>query len=330
MQREKLERFRRPRRGWRALVAVSATLIAASLAPSVAFAQPSLPPPTCTATENETASRESFMAGKRAYDVGDYDKAISLYLEAYSKDCKRHGILTILSGAYEKTGDTESALFTLRAYLERSPTADDRDAIAEKIGNLERRMAARRVVAPAAATSPAREPARVAVAISPELEVRKHTVAPWVLVGVGGVAVVVGAIVLPVGLASNDGVAATDDRGNPLFAGGEPVMQRCGTFGGECRAYVAGTATDDPRYAVPDRAARERTHPATQAALAARDTAITGLVMGGVGLFALSVGLVWHYTEPTGLFAKKAANALTTVHPIVGSGVVGAGLGTTF
>lgn len=328
MEREKLERFRRSRPRWRALVVVSATLIASTLAPAVALAQPSLPAPACTTAEDETASRESFTAGKRAYDVADYDKAISLYVVAYSKDCRRHGILTILSGAYEKTGDTESALFTLRAYLERLPTADDRDAIAEKIGNLEKRVATRRAVAPTAATGPAREPSRVA--ISPALEERKHAVAPWVLVGIGGVAVVVGAIVVPVGLASNDGVAATDDRGNPLFAGGEPVMQRCATFGGECRAYVAGTATDDPRYAVPDRAARERTHPATQAALAARDTAITGLVMGGVGLFALSVGLVWHYTEPTGLFAKKAASALTTVHPIVGSGLFGAGLGTTF
>jgi len=326
---EKVERFPRAARALGALGLTFTLTFAAGRAHATPPAPaPALPPATCASAEDETASRESFVAAKHAYDVADYDRAIALYLASYAKDCKRHGILPILSGAYEKAGDVELALFVLRAYLERSPAAEDRDATAEKIGNLEKRRAAKR--APAEAPPAPPPPRESAPAPREVLEEHRHTKPPWVLVGAGGVALLVSAIVIPVGLASNDGVHATDPNGNPLFEGNEPVIQRCATFGGECRAYVAGEPTNDPRYAVPDRAARERTHAATQAALASRDTTIAGLVIGGAGAFALAVGLVWHYSEPTGTFARRTASALTTLRPLLGPGLVGGGVGATF
>ncbi|HRG95144.1 MAG TPA: hypothetical protein PLR99_02775, partial [Polyangiaceae bacterium] len=273
-------------------------------------------------------ARASFVAAKAAYDVADYELAVARFHESYTSDCRRHGLLPILASAYEKQGDYASALVALRLYVQREPSAEDRELVLGKITNLERRVDAQR----RAEVERSRPPPVAPPAPGPKLERRGHSTTPWVVVGVGVAGALVGAVLFPVGLASNDGVIARDAAGNPQLVGGETVTQRCATFGGACVANVGGDPgrpTQDPRFAISEQAARERTHPATQAALAARDKAVTGLVVGGVGLLAIGVGLLWHTTEPTGFFAKTLARA-PAVRPVVGPGVYGGGVGGVF
>lgn len=320
---------RRARLGAR--VAAGALALAFGATSAAAAERPApagYPPAACDAAADEAGARASFVAAKAAYDVADYELAVARFHESYASDCRRHGLLPILASAYEKQGDYAGALVALRLYVEREPAAEDRELVLGKITNLERRVdTQRRAEAERARPAPVAPPAP-----GPKLERRGHSTAPWVVVGVGIAGALVGAVLFPVGLASNDGVVARDAAGNPLLVGGETVTQRCATFGGACVANVGGDPsrpTQDPRFAISEQAAREQTHPATQAALAARDKAVAGLVVGGVGLLAVGVGLLWHTTEPTGFFAKTLARA-PAVRPVVGPGVYGGGVGGVF
>lgn len=323
------------RRAPRAARAAAAALVALAFgAPSALAAERpapvAYPPAACEAPADEAGARASFVAAKAAYDVADYELAVARFHESYASDCRRHGLLPILASAYEKQGDYAGAVGALRLYVEREPAAEDRELVLGKITNLDRRVEAQRRAAAERARPPP-PPARSAPP-APQLERRGHSVAPWVVVGVGVAGALVGAVLFPVGLASNEGVIARDAAGNPILEGGETVTQRCATFGGACVANVGGDPgrpTQDPRFAISEQAAREQTHPATQAALAARDKAVAGLVVGGVGLLAVGVGLLWHTTEPTGFFAKTLARA-PAVRPVVGPGVYGGGVGGVF
>lgn len=341
------EEERRPRTKTRWRLGLTLGVIVGALSipawPRQTLAAESYPEASCTTADDEAASREAFLAGKKAYDVADYERAVDEFVLAYAKDCRQHGFLPILSGALEKQGSYEKAIDALRTYLERSPQAEDREAIRTKLKNLEKRVEDARLAKLKAVEQTSRvhvPTADLPTTRVPELEVRGHSLAPWVVVSVGGAAVVVAAILFPLGVASNDGVIARDALGNPAFENGIPVIQRCSTFGGECTAYVGDPShpTTNPRYAISDQAAKERTHPATQAALAARDKSIAGLVVGGMGLLCVGIGLLWHYTEPTGRFASPDSvptrtdvrAILRSASPMLAPGLAGLGMAGRF
>jgi tetratricopeptide (TPR) repeat protein len=323
--------MRRGAARWAVAAAVTLAPLATSATSARAADRPApleYPPAACEAPADEAVARAAFVAAKAAYDVAEYELAVARFHESYASDCRRHGLLPILASAYEKQGDYPGALVALRLYVQREPSAEDRELVLGKIANLERRVDAQR----RSEAARSRPPPVASPAPAQKLERRGHTVAPWVVVGVGVAGALVGAVLFPVGLASNDGVVARDALGNPLLEGGETVTQRCATFGGACVANVGGDPgrpTQDPRFAISEQAARDQTHPATQAALAARDKAVAGLVVGGVGLLAIGVGLLWHTTEPTGFFAKTLARA-PAVRPVLGPGVYGGGVGGVF
>jgi hypothetical protein len=160
-----------------------------------------------------------FLSGKGFLDESNYDKAISYFKDAYSIDCSVHAILPIIATAYERKGDKPSAVSALQEYLKRVPNAPDHEVVERRIKNLQDQIAQEKATAtaapmastpPTASTAPTASPtattpptATTATAeptstVPPPTE-GGHTAGPWVLVGVGGAAVVASAVLFAVG-----------------------------------------------------------------------------------------------------------------------------------
>jgi hypothetical protein len=160
-----------------------------------------------------------FLSGKGFLDEANYDKAISYFKDAYSIDCSVHGILPIIATAYERKGDKAEAIHALEEYLQRVPGASDHDVIEHRIRNLKDQLAQERPSASAmvplpsstAATpsaGPSATPPTAGETVSAPTDSSSvpgppveggHSVAPWIVVGVGGAALVTGAVLLAVG-----------------------------------------------------------------------------------------------------------------------------------
>ena len=162
-----------------------------------------------------------FLSGKGFLDESNYDKAISYFKDAYSIDCSVHAILPIIATAYERKGDKQSAVGALQEYLKRVPNAPDREVVERRIKNLQDQIAQEKATAtaaptastpptattaaptatattpPTATTSATAEPTSTATA-APTTE-GGHTAAPWIVVGVGGAALVAGVVMFVVG-----------------------------------------------------------------------------------------------------------------------------------
>jgi hypothetical protein len=166
-----------------------------------------------------------FLSGKGFLDESNYDKAISYFKDAYSIDCSVHAILPIIATAYERKGDKASAVTALQEYLKRVPGASDREVVERRIKNLQDQMGPAVVAtAPSASTTasasasvPPPAPSATATAPVPTAPPTAtvaptatstpppddnsggHGVAPWIVVGVGGAAVVAGVVLYAVG-----------------------------------------------------------------------------------------------------------------------------------
>ncbi len=134
-----------------------------------------------------------------ANDRGDYDKAIQYWRAAYGFDCTAHRLLINIANAYEKKGDKAVRGRVARGLrLERAPAAPTRRSP-------RRSRTSRPRSPPRRAAGSSQEPAngaRNGPAASPRSAApgeRPYGAKPWVLVVTGGVFVVVGAILLPVG-----------------------------------------------------------------------------------------------------------------------------------
>ncbi|MDP9034620.1 MAG: hypothetical protein M3O50_07410 [Myxococcota bacterium] len=163
-----------------------------------------------------------FLSGKQYLDESNYDKAVSYFVDAYSIDCSVHGILPIIATAYERKGDRAEAVRALAEYQQRAPGAPDHEVVERRIKNLRDQLAkdqppaavasspspSPQTSAPLAAPpiSPAAPEATVVTASLPpqepspsRAEGKSSHLGPWILLGVGGAAVVTGAVLLGVG-----------------------------------------------------------------------------------------------------------------------------------
>jgi hypothetical protein len=164
------------------------------------------------------AAHGAYMAGKGSFDEADYTTAINYFKDAYRRDCTKNELLIIIARAYELQGNRREAVHALETYLERVPTAQDAEVQRRHIANLKREIteqpapvvsasappsvsasAAPSVspTAPSASASVAPPPS--ASSSAPPTDRAGHTVPPWVVVGVGGAALVTGAILYGVG-----------------------------------------------------------------------------------------------------------------------------------
>jgi len=197
---------------------LAALLGAAVTTPAFADGTPITYPPACDASKVSKAdvdrAHNVYLSGKQFLDESNYDKAVSYFVDAYSIDCSVHPILPIIATAFERKGDKAEAVRALEEYLRRAPAAPDREHIERRIKNLNDQIARDQTAAPAAppptaaptappapppaAPAPVTPPAPAAMTeVPPPPESRSPL--PWVLVGVGGAALVGGGVVWLIG-----------------------------------------------------------------------------------------------------------------------------------
>lgn len=291
-----MERMKR-HRPWQVGAFVSltiASLIGAGLAraaddPNVLF-------PECDKTDNIEAAKIAHRAAMQLFEREEWDRAIENWRDAYKLDCKAHGVLINAASAYEKKGDIENAVAMLEAYLRRAPTAADAPNIIQKIETLRTSLPVR-TATPTASAVPSATPTVTATVSAPPPPLpppqRPYGAIPWMVVGGGAAAVLVGAILVPVGRgAISDAEAA------------------CG--GRSCTKSQASIASDGN---------------------AGRTKVIAGDVTLGVGIAAIGGGLFWQFamnkprlmrpTEPTSDGAPPAAAKGVSVAPMAGPSVIG-------
>jgi hypothetical protein len=248
-------------------------------------------PAACSSVPQSESERAHtiYQAGKVQYDDKNYDAAIAQFREAYKRDCSKHDLLIIISRAYELKGDRVEALKALEMYLERVPNSPDAPTHRNGIESLKRQIAA---APPPTVTAP---PPSATTTAPPPAEVREHTVLPWLVVGLGGAAVITGAIFL---------VAAPK------------VPPNCNESSGSCSAMPAN---EDPTQLAKERA---------QAGTSVGDRT-GGLIAIISGAGVIGIGLLWHFLEPTGPVEKTGSTKPSLV-PAVAPGYAGMSLGGSF
>lgn len=161
--------------------------------------------PTCDKTPNQAdieAAMTSHKAGEQLYERGEFDRAIENWRDTYRLDCSVHAVLINVAYAYEKKGDKESAIAALEAYLRRYPKAPDEKAITERIETLKRELPPKVAPTPTVAptvTAPTPPPPPPKPLPKPE---RPYGIKPWYPVVIGGVAMLAGVILLPIGVSA--------------------------------------------------------------------------------------------------------------------------------
>jgi hypothetical protein len=159
-----------------------------------------------------------FLSGKQYLEESNYEKAISYFNDAYSIDCSVHGILPIIATAFERKGDRAEAIRALEEYQRRAPNAPDHEVIERRLRNLNDQLAREQASAAAAAPPPPAAPPPSAPAppaptaapppsppppspppAPPEPQASGPSALPWVIVGIGGAALIAGGVTWLVG-----------------------------------------------------------------------------------------------------------------------------------
>jgi hypothetical protein len=257
--------------------------------------------PQCTkavSTEESEKAHQRYLAGRAEYNQSQWDSAIANFVDAYRRDCTKHELLVIISRAYEQKHNWAEAIRALETYLARVKDAPDRVDYEGRIRTFKAELAAQQAGAastspppPATSAAPTATPSAAASTPPPGAEPREHTVFPWLVVAVGGAAVVTGisllvaAPTLPPNCTSNQ---STCDKSPP-------------------------TETDAQLQSDKDRAGNHVSFITFGTILI-----ITGVAVAGGGV-------LWHFLEPTG-----PTTGMPRVTPQVGPGFAGASLGGAF
>ncbi len=252
------------------LLALTAVAIAVpALAQQPVSKYPDCPANFSAGQNDQDAARGAWLAGKAAFEEADYNKAIDYFKDAYKRDCTKQVLLKDwIARSYESKGDKAEAINALETYLARMPKADDAEQVRKHIENLKAQMTpantgtgpASTVTGTATSTSTSTAPTATATDTAPPPS-GGHSVAPWVVVGVGGAALVGGIIMLVVG----SGKVSDSKSLCPNNA---------------CPATVLTTAQSENKSGY--------------------TLETVGLIVGGLGVVGVAGGLVWHFLEPTG------------------------------
>ncbi len=97
--------------------------------PTTAWAQVS--------ASDQEAAKAHFLAGSSYYESANYSDAVKEFNEAYRLS-KRPDLLYNIALGYERLGDFDNAISTLKRYLVEKLNAPDRNLIEARIKNLER------------------------------------------------------------------------------------------------------------------------------------------------------------------------------------------------
>jgi hypothetical protein len=294
-----------------AMTAVAVPAFAQQTSPSVYPACNLTSPPSKAESEG---AHGAYMAGKASFDVGEYDRAIDLFKDAYRRDCTKYELLSIIARAYELKFDRAEAVIALQAYLDRAPPNDPgNEPIRQRMLRLKQQISAQPPASASASATTAPEPSATgsarpngAATTSPSGPVREHTVAPWIVTGIGAAATITGVALLVVGLGKISDSKALCPVGPLVDSSGKPTGQR-----GPVCAKTEDQAT------------------AQKLQSDGNVFGAVGGVVGGIGAIAVVGGLIWHFTEPTGPEPAPTTGKLR-VDPDVRPGFAGATVGGTF
>lgn len=248
-------------------------------------------PAACSAESVTKAQSDKahdvFKIGKQQYDDNNHELAINLFKDAYTRDCSKHELLIIISRSYELKGDKAEAVRALEIFLQRDPTNSDAETYRRRIKQMRDSL----VVAPPPTATPAPTATQPP---PPKGEDRGHTPYPWILVGVGGAAVVAGIVLLATAPALPPGCSTKAD--------GKDTCDR--VEGESAQAYKARQ----------DQAG------------SAKNNTLAGGIVAGAGGAVLVAGLLWHILEPTG----PETSAKPKLRPETGPGYAGLSFGGSF
>jgi len=204
-----------------------------------ASADPASDFPPCTREPSQAdleGAAGAHKAAKAYYERGDYDKAIERWREAYSFDCAKPAVFLNLANAYEKKGDKASAIAMLELYLTRAKDPPDAATIATKVNNLKASLKQQPDTAPSGTATPPPVPSASSSAdpgpaptgtgpdkLPPPTGERPFGFVPWIVVGIGGAAVVTGVIVLVMGQSK---ISAAEDLCGPDHGHCPPVSKQ--------------------------------------------------------------------------------------------------------
>jgi tetratricopeptide (TPR) repeat protein len=178
--------------------------LALLLAPAIAHAEePTKSYPDCgrEPTDGEVAAAKgAFQAGNASFNEADYARAIDYWEDAYRRDCTANPLLLNLARAYELAGRKRQAVVSLETFLSREPNSGEKEQINRRIEVLRKKIAeedAAAAAAPAPSNGGATAPNGATsgpIAPEPVVEKARRSPWPWVVMGVGGAAFIVGTI----------------------------------------------------------------------------------------------------------------------------------------
>jgi hypothetical protein len=103
--------------------------------PAVAQQTPAAPPAAPNPKSEE--AKQLYEAGKRAYNIADFDTAIDDWKQGYKLSGESYFLFNVAQ-AYRMKKDPTQAIFFYKAYLRENPNADNRDAVNDKISEMEK------------------------------------------------------------------------------------------------------------------------------------------------------------------------------------------------
>jgi hypothetical protein len=89
--------------------------------------------------EDAEKARELYRQGSKYYDVGQFDKAIESWQQAYDQK-PDPSFLYNIAQAYRQKEDSKQAIFFYKSYLRNSPKAPNRAEVQQRIDSLQRQL----------------------------------------------------------------------------------------------------------------------------------------------------------------------------------------------
>jgi tetratricopeptide (TPR) repeat protein len=282
----------------RTLISLSAALTLV-VAPVVAFAEePTKSYPDCgrEPTDAEVAAAKgAFQAGNASFNEADYARAIDYWEDAYRRDCTANPLLLNLARAYELAGRKRQAVVSLETFLAREPSSGEKDQINRRVEVLKKKIAEEDAAAVVAAPPPA-PPAPAPPVAEPAAPKAKRSPGPWIVIGVGGAAAIVGTL----GVISNkkkvdDFAAQCDKPETPEIEGRD-----------NCNFDTAKKGND------------------------ARTALNVSGVITGVGVAAVAAGFIWLYFDGKRVASAQGSFKRPLLTPLVSPQLAGLNLSGAF
>lgn len=146
-------------------------------------------------------AKKAFALGTQSYENGEFEDALSSFRRAYELTGSPD-LLYNIATVSDRLRRDEEALEAYEGYLEARPTSADREHVASRIDVLRQAIKASRRAELDAEIEARAAAIEAAARVKAERPLTQHVgpgPGPWITIGVGGAAVVTGAVLLGLG-----------------------------------------------------------------------------------------------------------------------------------